>query len=706
MPTLRCLLMTPVLWLTLPAAVVDWSPGPVSPPHTALEGRPLVRVDTAGFIWIAGASNTLIRNPGYNTARRTDAFVARVSPAGEPIFTKTFEGFLPAGLALDRLGNAIIAGHGLVMKVTTGGQVAARLPIGALVEGVAVDDAGAIYLTGTADENFRATPGAAKPGIGPKGCHTRSEENALFCPDAFVAKLRPDLSAFVYATFLGGIRTERAAAIAVDGSGAAYVTGETWSADFPVTPNALQHTYGGGVNNGPLSYGDVFVTKVDPSGRSFLYSTFLGGRSAEWMGGVAVDNVGRLVVTGATQSEDFPVTANALQRSYGGGTPIPGAASDAFAVRFDERGAVMWSTYFGREERESAGAVMLGPANRVYAEIAGAIRPVLRNRPASVCEPSFGLLALDAATGTIVDYYAQWPASSFSFDLDGDGRAYVLPRTPSPAVFGPDAGSFRALFRVDFSRDAEVSPDCIVNAASMLGGGVGRPAAIAPGEIVSILGEKLGPGAGLSGFPDPSGRLPVELGGTRVSINGRRVAILSVSEGRIDAVVPFETAPGVPARIVVERSQAGSEQGVIDVSVVRPGLFTIPGTRGQAAALNEDGSLNSARNPARRGSVLTLYATGLGAMSPLPDSLAVTSAGLPLSRVVRPFDLYVAAPVSTLAAGLEITYAGPAPGMAPGVVQVNGRIPELSGQGAVPIKVVVPAPEFDVSQDGVFVYVQ
>ncbi|MEZ5357007.1 MAG: hypothetical protein R2762_30570 [Bryobacteraceae bacterium] len=82
------------------------------------------------------------------------------------------------------------------------------------------------------------------------------------------------------------------------------------------------------------------------------------------------------------------------------------------------------------------------------------------------------------------------------------------------------------------------------------------------------------------------------------------------------------------------------------------------GTRGQAAALSEDGSLNSARNPARRGSMLTLYATGLNAMSPLPDSLAVTSAGLPLSRVVRPFDLYVATPVSTLAAGLEITYAG------------------------------------------------
>ncbi|MEZ5357008.1 MAG: hypothetical protein R2762_30575 [Bryobacteraceae bacterium] len=118
----------------------------------------------------------------------------------------------------------------------------------------------------------------------------------------------------------------------------------------------------------------------------------------------------------------------------------------------------------------------------------------------------------------------------------------------------------------------------------MLGGGVGRPAAIAPGEIVSILGEKLGPGAGLSGFPDPSERLPVELGGTRVSINGRRVAILSVSEGRIDAVVRFETAPGVPAGIVVERSQAGSEQGVIDVSVVRPGLFTIGNQRSGGGA--------------------------------------------------------------------------------------------------------------------------
>ncbi|MEZ5357010.1 MAG: hypothetical protein R2762_30585 [Bryobacteraceae bacterium] len=76
--------MTPVLWLTLPAAVVDWSPGPVSPPHTAPERAGQwfsryggVHLDCGGFQYF------LIRNPGYNTARRTDAFVARVSPAGE-----------------------------------------------------------------------------------------------------------------------------------------------------------------------------------------------------------------------------------------------------------------------------------------------------------------------------------------------------------------------------------------------------------------------------------------------------------------------------------------------------------------------------------------------------------------------------------------------------------------------------------------------
>ncbi|MEZ5357009.1 MAG: SBBP repeat-containing protein [Bryobacteraceae bacterium] len=199
------------------------------------------------------------------------------------IFTKTFEGFLPAGLALDRLGNAIIAGHGLVMKVTTDGQVAARLPIGALVEGVAVDDAGAIYLTGTADENFRATPGAAKPASDRRDATRDRRKTPCFARTRSTSKLRPDLSAFVYATFLGGIRTERAAAIAVDGSGAAYVTGETWSADFPVarrfcnTPTAAESIMA------RFSYGDVFVTKVDPSGRSFTRPSSAGEARSGWV---------------------------------------------------------------------------------------------------------------------------------------------------------------------------------------------------------------------------------------------------------------------------------------------------------------------------------------------------------------------------------------------------------------------------------------
>src|SRR5947207_8807365 len=108
----------------------------------------------------------------------------------------------------------------------------------------------------------------------------------------------------VYATYLGGSRSEHVAGIAVDAAGAAYVTGGTGSTDFPTTPGAIQTTYGGG-GSYPFHEGDVFVTKLNAAGTALVYSTYLGGSGTDAASGIAVDAAGAAYVTGTTASTDF-----------------------------------------------------------------------------------------------------------------------------------------------------------------------------------------------------------------------------------------------------------------------------------------------------------------------------------------------------------------------------------------------------------------
>ncbi|GAN35109.1 MAG: hypothetical protein DYG83_18165 [Candidatus Brocadia sp. AMX2] len=128
--------------------------------------------------------------------------------------------------------------------------------------------------------------------------------------DAFVTKISASGDALIYSTYLGGSSYDYGRGIAVDGSGNAYVSGETNSSNFP-TASAYQATNAGGF--------DAFVTKISASGDILIYSTYLGGSSQDiHYGGVAVDGLGNAYVTGYTQSTDFP-TASAYQGSNVGG---------------------------------------------------------------------------------------------------------------------------------------------------------------------------------------------------------------------------------------------------------------------------------------------------------------------------------------------------------------------------------------------------
>src|SRR5262249_36631439 len=154
--------------------------------------------------------------------------------------------------------------------------------------------------------------------------------------DAFIAKLSPDGSYLMYATYLGGSfgcsqGSDEGLGIAVDGKGAAYVTGYTESCDFPIH-NALQPVFGGGLS-------DAFVTKLSTAGNALVYSTFLGGTTIDMGYDVAVDPSGAASLIGHTNGS-FPVV-NALQPTYAG-------QGDCFVAKVSPSGAALvYSTYLG-----------------------------------------------------------------------------------------------------------------------------------------------------------------------------------------------------------------------------------------------------------------------------------------------------------------------------------------------------------------------
>jgi hypothetical protein len=206
--------------------------------------------------------------------------------------------------------------------------------------GIAVDGAGNAYVTGwTVSADFPTTPGAF--------------DTTAAGADAFVTKLNPAGSALVYSTYLGGASTDQGSGIAVDGAGNAYVTGFTFSADFPTTPGAFDTTF----NPGTF---DAFVTKLNPAGSALVYSTYLGGASTDQGFGIAVDGAGNAYVTGLTVSADFPTTPGAFDTTFNGG-------GDAFMTKLNPAGsALVYSTYLGGASNDQGSGIAVDGAGNAY----------------------------------------------------------------------------------------------------------------------------------------------------------------------------------------------------------------------------------------------------------------------------------------------------------------------------------------------------
>jgi hypothetical protein len=258
-------------------------------------------------------------------------------------------------------------------KTATGIYFAKLSPTGALLystylgaagginyaHGIALDKEGNIYIAGnTTNASFPTTPGAFQTTFkGPNDGHHG---------DAFVVKLSPAGNRILYSTFLGGTGRDICGQIAVDADGNAYVLGSTSSADFPVTPGALQTAFKGGEDQ-PTGRGDIFVAKLSPDGSKLIYSTYVGGSGMDiYAGNIVVDAAGRATFAGTTTSTDFPVTANAFEKSYRGGSGIR-AGGDVVLVQLNPTGtALEYASYVGGRGDDSARSIAVDNTGNVW----------------------------------------------------------------------------------------------------------------------------------------------------------------------------------------------------------------------------------------------------------------------------------------------------------------------------------------------------
>jgi Beta-propeller repeat len=281
----------------------------------------------------------------------SNVFVAKLNPTGSALLYSTYlGGFAPStgsccpqagyGIAVDATGSAYVTGFTLssqfpttigAFKTTFGGGygdafVTKLDPTGsALVystylggsdqdqaAGIALDTSGNAYIVGTTQStDFPITAGAFQSTLA-----------GSF--DAFVTRVNANGSGVVYSTYLGGADEDDGNAIALDAAGEAYVSGTTFSADFPTTPGVFGRTFNG--------HAMAFVAKFDAAASGLVYSTYLGGSGQEAGNSVALDTlpVPNAYVTGTTSSIDFPTTPGAFEATFNGG------GTDAFVVKIAE----------------------------------------------------------------------------------------------------------------------------------------------------------------------------------------------------------------------------------------------------------------------------------------------------------------------------------------------------------------------------------
>jgi Beta-propeller repeat len=334
-----------------------------------------IAVDPSGSAYVGGRTDSIdfpTANAFQNgNAGIVNAFVLRLDPSGSSLIFSTYiggtnddRGF---GLALDNQGSVYLTGaESSVDFPTSNGAFQTRNRGGldcfvvkfdsqgngifsTLIGGgsddqafaIAVDPFGNSYITGqTLSDSY--------PQVNASFQHSRHGDL-----DAFITEITADGSGLVYSTFAGGSGADLGQGIAVDSSGYAYVVGNTSSSDFPTTNGAFQTGYAGGSS-------DIFVLAYSPNGRNLLFSTFLGSHGTDEGNGIALDGADNAYIVGETDSNQYPVTGDAVQLTRFGGF-------DAVVSVLDPTGSqLLYSTFLGGSSDDFGYAIALDRNADIY----------------------------------------------------------------------------------------------------------------------------------------------------------------------------------------------------------------------------------------------------------------------------------------------------------------------------------------------------
>ncbi len=431
-------------------------------------------------------------------------------------------------------------GTALVYSTYIGGSLNTR------ANSIALDSAGNAYITGsTFASNFPTTAGAFQ---------TASKANASGF-NAFVAKLNAQGSALIYSTYLGGSGSgsgtgDMGNAIAVDGSGDAYVAGTAYSANFPTTAGAFQTTNHAAANN---SY-DAFVTRLNSTGTALAYSTLLGGSGTGLNGegdaayALALDGAGNVYVAGATASANFPTTAGAYQVTS---LSTPLTQTSVFVTKLNPAGsAPVYSTLIGGTSNSGGYALALDVSGDAYVAGAasssdfpttpGVFQSV--NNAAAISASNAFVAKLDPTGSRLV--YSTWLGGSGlqktffiksgdtadALAVDAAGNAYVA-GTAFSTNFPVTAGTFQATNYAAADKTsnaffAELNPTASALVYSTYIGGAGAPVGTSgnfAGDNAAGIALDATGGVYIAGLAE-STNYPVTVGAFQISNHGAGTA--------------------------------------------------------------------------------------------------------------------------------------------------------------------------------------
>ena len=501
----------------------------------------------------------------------------------------------------------------------------------------------------------------------------------------------------LYSTLIPGAWPQ---SLALDTDGSILIGGSAISSDFPLK-DSFQSFRGGGVSNT-----DVFLLKISPDGSTLLFASLMGGSSGEGQGGLVVGPNKTIYGSGNTESINFPVKG-AYQSAAGGG-------NDAFFYRITDTslipaspvpftvspGRLTFRVVQGEAPPATVAISVTGLTGQVFAAPSvawlrvsplglGVSGTMSVSVDTSALPPGVhqGSIKLTPSTGdgtsveVTLTVLAQAPNLSAvspalvpvgtddtEITLRGSGftnrttvQIATVPWVLSPLRFVDSTMLRFTLPKAYFSAETNHSitvqnPDSAVSKPVSLA--VGRPAPlIAAKGIVSAasyVGDVISPGEILTLFGENFEQ------GMRVNFDGLLATPLYITPGQLSVVAPTGLTGAREVNVIVEMNFDWRSIPVrIPVWPARPGLFTANSSgKGQAAALNQDGSVNSPANPAVKGSIAVLYGTG-GGVENLPTKVFIDGIEC------------------------EVLYAGQAPGLIAGAWQLNVRIPEFASKGEV-----------------------